>query len=275
MEEISPQTLTNPPTQTTMPITSTSKQENIVLTDIISQNVAKDYVVEKDEGEDSDETMSISSMSTADYDRDEAEDLVAKIASCHTALAKHYEDINGIIPHMTKTQMAMYLGKIPIVPLVKPKAGPVKKTLFSWRYFGGWTRVSSSWGDMEDKLKYLIDHVPTEKLMFAIAIGDLQLNQTSQAKISMKYGFPKTRIQRMMSQDPAHHKGGRQYQVEWQKKRKVAEKEQTEVAEKVPAKKSKWQPEIPLEVLLQHPDNELLDIPLDEDDEDLPDVQID
>ena len=73
------------------------------MTDIISQNITKDYVVEKDEGEDSDETMSISSTSTADYDRDEAEDLVVKIALCHTALAKHYEDINGIIPLMTKT----------------------------------------------------------------------------------------------------------------------------------------------------------------------------
>ena len=54
--------MTNPPAPTTMPIVSTSKQENIVVTDIISQNVAKDYVVEKDEGEDSDETMSISSI---------------------------------------------------------------------------------------------------------------------------------------------------------------------------------------------------------------------
>ena len=125
MEEISPQTLTDPPTRTTTPIASTSKKENIVVTDIISKNIAKDYVVEKDEGEDSDKTMSISSTSMADYDRDEAEDLVAKIASCHTALAKHYEDINGIIPHMTKTQMATYLGKIPIIPLVKPEAGPV------------------------------------------------------------------------------------------------------------------------------------------------------
>ena len=50
--------------------------------------------------------------------------------------------------------------------------------------------------------------------MLAIAIGDFQLNQTSQAKISMKYGFPKTRIQRIMSQDPAHRKGGCQYQAE-------------------------------------------------------------
>ena len=130
VEETSSQKVTDPPTQSIMLTASTLKQENIVVTDIISQNIVKDYVVQKDEGENSDKTMSISSMSTADYDRDEAEDLVAKIALCHTALAKHYEDIKGIIPHMTKTQMAMYLEKIPIIPLVKPEAGPVKKTLF-------------------------------------------------------------------------------------------------------------------------------------------------
>ena len=231
--------------------------------------------MEKDEGADSDETMSISSTSTADYDRNEAEDLVAKIASCHTALAKHYEDINGIIPHMTKTQMAMYLGKIPIIPLVKPDACPVKK-LYSAENTSEDEQVFPVVGETwEDKLKNLVDHVPAKKLMFAIAIGDLQLNQTSQAKISMKYRFPKTRIQRKMSQYPAHHKGGRQYQVERQKKRKVAEKEQTEIAKELPAKKSRRHLEIPLEVLLQHPDNELLDIPLDKDNEDLPDIQID
>ena len=213
MEEISSQKVTDPPAQTTMPITSTSKQENIVVTDIISQNIAKDYVVEKGEEEDSDETMSISSTSMADYDRDEAEDLVAKIASCHTALAKHYEDINGIIPHMTKTQMATYLGKIPIMPLVKPIAGPIKK-IYSAEDTSEDEHVFPVVGETwEDKLKYLVEHVPAEKLMFAIAIEDLQLNQSSQAKISMKYGFPKTRIQRTMSQDPAHRKGGHQYQA--------------------------------------------------------------
>ena len=125
----------------------------------------------------------------------------------------------------------------------------------------------------EDKLKYLTDRVPAEKLVFAIAIGDLQLNQMSQAKISQKYGFPKTRIQRAMSADLAHKKGGRQYQVEKQKKRKAMEKA-VEV-EETPKKKVRLQPEIPLEVLLQHPDNELLDIPLNEDDEGLPNVLID
>ena len=157
MEEISSQKVTDPPARTTMPIASTSKKENIVVTDIISQNIAKDYVVEKDEGEDSDETMSISSTSTADYDRDEAEDLVAKITSCHTALAKHYEDINGIIPHMTKTQMATYLGKIPIIPLVKPEAGPVKK-VYSAEDASEEEHVFPVVGETwEDKLKYLVN----------------------------------------------------------------------------------------------------------------------
>ena len=78
-----------------------------------------------------------------------------------------------------------------------------------------------------------------------------------------------------MSQDPAHRKGGCQYQAERQKKRKAAQKEQVDVAEEVPTKMVRKQPEIPLEVLLQDPDNQLLDIPVDDDDKDLPDVQID
>ena len=236
-EETASQKVTNPPAQSAMPIASTSKQENIVVMDIISQNIAKDYIVEKDEGEDDlDETMSISSTSTANFDRDKAEDLVAKISSCHTALAKHYEEINGIIPHMKKTQMATYLGKIPIIPLIKPEAGPVKK-VYSVEDASEEEHVFPVVGETwEDKLKYLVDHVPAEKLMFAIAIRDLQLNQTSQAKISMKYGFLKTRIQRTMSQDPALRKGGRQYQAECSKKRKTTE--ETEKVEEIPTKKA-------------------------------------
>ena len=53
------------------------------------------------------------------------------------------------------------------------------------------------------------------------------------------------------------------------------EKEQTEISEDVPTKKARKQTEIPLKVLLQDPDNQLLDIPINDDDEDLPDIQID
>ena len=51
--------------------------------------------------------------------------------------------------------------------------------------------------------------------------------------------------------------------------------EKVEKAEEIPIMKARTQPEIPLEVLLQDPDNQLLDIPVNDDDEDLSDVQID
>ena len=60
--------------QSSVPVTSTSKEEKVVVTDILSENIAKEYVVDKeDEGDNEhDETMSISSTLTANYDRDEA-----------------------------------------------------------------------------------------------------------------------------------------------------------------------------------------------------------
>ena len=260
--------------QSSFPVASTSKEEKVVVTDILSENIAKEYVMDKDEDDNEhDETMSISSTSTADYDRDEMEDLVEKIASCHAALAQHYADINKVVLHMLKTQLATYLGKIPIVPLVKLEGGPVMKTYNPQEATDDEHLFRVAGDTWEDKLKYLTERVPAKKLVFAIAIGDLQLNQTSQAKISQKYGFPKTRIQQAMSADPAHKKGGGQYQAEKQKKRKVTEK--VEKTEEIPTKKMCTQPEIPLEVLLQDPDNQLLDIPIDDDDEDLPDIQID
>ena len=179
------------------PVVSTSKEEKVIVTDILSENIAKEYVVTKDEEEDDehDKTMSISSTSIANYDRDEADDLIEKIASCHTALAQHYADINKVVPHMSKMQLTTYLGKIPIVPLVKPEGGPVMKTYNPQESSDDEHLFPVSGETWEDKLKYLTDHVPAEKLVFAKAIGDLQLNQTSQAKISQKYGFPKMRIQ--------------------------------------------------------------------------------
>ena len=51
--------------------------------------------------------------------------------------------------------------------------------------------------------------------------------------------------------------------------------EKVEKVEENPTKKVRNQPEIPLEVLLQDPDNQLLDIPIDDDDKDLLDILID
>ena len=163
VKETSSQKVTDPPTKSIMLTASTLKQENIVVTDIISQNIAKDYVVKKNEGENSDKTMSISSTSTADYDRDEVEDLVKKIASFHTALAQHYANINKVVLHMSKMQLATYLGKIPIVPLVKPEGGPVTKTYNPQEATDNERLFPVARDTWEDKLKYLTEHVPAKK----------------------------------------------------------------------------------------------------------------
>ena len=150
--------------QSSVPVASTSKEEKVVVTDILSENIAKEYVVDKeDEGDNEhDETMSISSTSTADYDRDEVEDLIEKIASCHTALAQHYVDINKVVLHMSKTQLATYLGKIPIVPLVKLEGGPVTKTYNPQEATDDEHLFPVAGDTWEDKLKYLTDHVPAK-----------------------------------------------------------------------------------------------------------------
>ena len=191
---------------------STSKA---VITDVITEDIAKNYVVEDP---DKDDVETISSTSTADYDRDDAEDLVDKIATCHTNLAKYYEEINKVVPHMSKTQLALYLGKVPVIPLVKPEAGHVTKMYVEEKPVDPKYDYEVRGHTWEEKLDYLVKHVPAEHLLFAIAIGDMQVNQFSQAHIAFKYGYAKTRIQRALSHNPEHRKGGRQYQQERKRK---------------------------------------------------------
>ena len=177
----------------------------MVVPDLVTRERAEEYVVTDPE---QDNTVTISSTSTADYDCDEAEDIIDKIASCHTSLAKHYEDVNKIIPHMTKTQLALYLGKLPVMPMVKAEGKTVSKLYVPEEGVDPNFEYPVQGDTWEEKLKFMTEHIPAEKLLFAIAIGDYTLNQFSQAKTALKYGFAKTRIQRALSHDPSHQKGG-------------------------------------------------------------------
>ena len=113
------------------PFTSISTTDNRVLVpDVISQAIADHYTREEELEEEHSDAETISLTSTTDYDRGEAEDLLDKISSCHTALATHYNKMNEIVPHMTKTQLAQYLGKVHIMNIVKME-GIVSKTYTS------------------------------------------------------------------------------------------------------------------------------------------------
>ena len=113
------------------PSTSVSTTDDRVLVpDVISQAMADDYMKEEELEEEDSDAKTISLTSTADYDREEAEDLLDKISSCHTVLATHYNKMNEVVPHMTKTQLAQYLSKVHILNIVKME-GVVSKTYTS------------------------------------------------------------------------------------------------------------------------------------------------
>ena len=106
---------------------STSTEEHVVAPDLINQKCADEYLEGVEPESDLDDAETISSTSTADYDRKEAEDLLDKISSCHSALATHFNRMNEIVPRMSKTQMAMYLGKVHYMSLIKPEPGVTEK----------------------------------------------------------------------------------------------------------------------------------------------------
>ena len=199
-----------------VPTTSGTAQgeQKAIVTDMITEDVAKEYLVENPD----EDAETISSTSTADYDRDEAEELINQITSCHATLAQKYEDINKVVPHMTKTQLALYLGKVPVIPLVKPEAGHVAKVYSEEKAKDPNYDFEVQGNTWEEKLNFMVKHIPAERLLFAIALGDMQLNQYSQAHVALKYGYAKARIQRALSHNPEHKKGGRQYQQERKKR---------------------------------------------------------
>ena len=202
---------------TTISISTTD--DRVLVPDIISQAMADDYTKEEKPEEEDSNAETISSTSTANYNREEAEDLLDKIISCHTALATHYNKMNEVVPHMTKMQLVQYLSKVHILNIVKTE-GIVSKT-----YTGEPDTMETKFlvhGEtQEERLQGLVDTVPAHQLMLAIAIGDIHLNKLSYDQALQKHQISKSRIQRAISGKAEHKKGGKQYELEEKRKKDV------------------------------------------------------
>ena len=255
------------------PSTSISiTDDRVLVPDVVSQGMADDYSKEE-KLEDSD-AETISSTSTADYDREEAEDLLDKISSCHTALATHYNKMNEIVPHMTKTQLAQYLGKVHILNIVKPE-GVVSKTYTSEPDTSEIKFVVRG-ETHEEKLQELVNTVPAHQLMLAIAIGDIHLNKLSYDQASQKYQISKSRIQRAISGKADHKKGGKQYHLE--RKRKVSDDTSsvTKVKKAKMEREQEEEEEIPQMALFpEQAQQDILPDLVDDNDDQFPEVNID
>ena len=183
------------------------KDDRVLIPDVILEQMAEEYIKEEglDDNEPSD-AETISSTSTADFDRDEAEDLLDKISSSQMALSQHYNRLNQIIPHMTNAQLANYMGKIHIMPLVKAESGPVTKT-YTKETTSEECKLIVQGETHEERLESLTKNVPAKRIMLAVALGDVLLNKLSHSQASYKYGFSKTMIQRSLSGRIEHKKG--------------------------------------------------------------------
>ena len=255
------------------PSTSISTMDDRVLVpDVISQDMADEYSKEEKLEEDSD-AETISSTSTADYDREEAEDLLDKISSCHTALATHYNKMNEIVPHMTKTQLAQYLGKVHIMNIVKTE-GVVSKTYTSEPDTSEIKFVVRG-ETHEEKLQELVNTVPAHQLILAIAIGDIHLNKLSYDQASQKYQVSKSHIQRAISGKAEHKKGGKQYELEKKRKRDPTTSA-TKVKKAKMEREQEEEEEIPqLALFPEQVQQDILPDLIDDNDDQFPEVNID
>ena len=76
-------------------------------------------VPEQDNPTVDDDAETISSTSTADYDRKEVEASLTTISNVFHMIAQGYEKLTTTMPHRSKIQAAQVIAKLPILPIQK------------------------------------------------------------------------------------------------------------------------------------------------------------
>ena len=103
--------------------------------DLITQQDTDKYFTQPGKQEDGNDTETINSTSTADYDREEVETSLANIAIAFHTIGSEYEHLCAIVPHMTKVQAANVISQLPIIPfsgkseMVKAEMKPESATM--------------------------------------------------------------------------------------------------------------------------------------------------
>ena len=89
-------------------------------TDLITETKASTYQLpEQDEPAMDDDAETISSTSTADYNREEVEGSLTTISEAFHTIAQEYEKLTSTVPHMSKVQAAQVVARLPALPILK------------------------------------------------------------------------------------------------------------------------------------------------------------
>ena len=84
-------------------------------TDLITEQDTDKYFTQPNEQEDGNDMETISSMSTADYDREEVEMSLATVVEAFHTIDNDYERLCTIVPHVTKVQAASVISRLPVI----------------------------------------------------------------------------------------------------------------------------------------------------------------
>ena len=89
-------------------------------TDLITKEEATTYQVpEQDSPTIDDNAETISSTSTADYDREEVKTSLTTISEAFHTIAQEYEKLMGTVPHVSKIQATQVIARLPVLPIQK------------------------------------------------------------------------------------------------------------------------------------------------------------
>ena len=99
-------------------VLKTEMDQQLVMDYITEQDTEK-YFVQPGEQEEKDETETISSTSMADYDCEEVGASLTAIADAFHKISNEYEHLCSIVPHMSKTQGANVISRLPIIPFLE------------------------------------------------------------------------------------------------------------------------------------------------------------
>ena len=90
----------------------------ILSTDSMTEAEAETYkILKKDQQTIQDDAETISSTSTANYDREEVETSLLTIANSLHTIRQEYQRLVGIVPHMSKIKVANVVAQMPILPV--------------------------------------------------------------------------------------------------------------------------------------------------------------
>ena len=90
-------------------------------TDCIMEQDTDKYFTPRDQQEDGNDTETISSTSTTDYDQEEVEVTLATVAEAFHTIGSKYERLCAIVPHMTKVQAARVISRLPVITFLGKK----------------------------------------------------------------------------------------------------------------------------------------------------------